>query len=200
MEITTKTKSGDATSEVGRKLGSLISSNINSNKTALDKIAIALYGGLGAGKTTFVQGFARGLGVPENYYITSPTYNIINEYPATIPSNINNDSIINKNIGNQNIDTSKKQGEYLDTLTLYHLDLYRIGSPDELEYIGFDDVVASDKSVIIIEWADIIDSHHKNIIKFDIEIRIEIDHHFNRVISFIPYGLDSLNLLNQFAV
>ncbi|MBF0377528.1 MAG: tRNA (adenosine(37)-N6)-threonylcarbamoyltransferase complex ATPase subunit type 1 TsaE [Desulfamplus sp.] len=199
MEITIKTDSGDTTSEVGRKLGSLISSNINSNNTALDKIAIALYGGLGAGKTTFVQGFARGLGVPENYYITSPTYNIINEYPAIIPSNITTDSIINKNIGNQ-IDTLKKQVQYLDTLTLYHLDLYRIGSPDELEYIGFDDVVASDKSVIIVEWADIIDSYHKNIIKFDIEIRIEIDKDFNRVISFIPYGLDSLNLLNQFAV
>ncbi|MBF0574328.1 MAG: tRNA (adenosine(37)-N6)-threonylcarbamoyltransferase complex ATPase subunit type 1 TsaE, partial [Desulfamplus sp.] len=156
MNIIIRTDSGDATREIGRKLGSLISSSINSNiiannihsnkipseinpnKTALDKIAIALYGGLGAGKTTFVQGFARGLGVPENYYVTSPTYNIINEYPATIPSNITNE---------------KKTNEYLDTLTLYHLDLYRIGSPDELEYIGFDDVAASDKSVIIVEWA-----------------------------------------------
>ncbi len=44
--------------------------------------ALALTGDLGTGKTCFVQGLARGLGVDEGYYITSPTFNIINEYPA----------------------------------------------------------------------------------------------------------------------
>jgi len=43
---------------------------------------IALTGDLGAGKTSFVQGLARGLGVPEDCYVTSPTYTLINEYPA----------------------------------------------------------------------------------------------------------------------
>jgi len=47
-------------------------------------VSIALNGELSAGKTTFVQGFAKGLGVSEKYYITSPTYNIINEYPAGV--------------------------------------------------------------------------------------------------------------------
>ena len=46
---------------------------------------IALTGELGAGKTTFVQGLARGLDVPDSYYVTSPTYNIISEYPGRIP-------------------------------------------------------------------------------------------------------------------
>ena len=45
-------------------------------------ICIALKGELGAGKTTFVQGFAKGLNISEKYYITSPTFNIINIYPA----------------------------------------------------------------------------------------------------------------------
>ncbi len=45
-------------------------------------ICIALKGELGAGKTTFVKGFAKGLKVPEKYTITSPTFNIINIYPA----------------------------------------------------------------------------------------------------------------------
>ena len=43
---------------------------------------LALTGDLGSGKTTFVQGLAKGLDVPDNYYITSPTYTLINEYPG----------------------------------------------------------------------------------------------------------------------
>ncbi len=46
------------------------------------KCIISLYGDLGSGKTSFVQGLAKGLSVPKEYYITSPTYNIINEYPG----------------------------------------------------------------------------------------------------------------------
>ena len=48
-------------------------------------LLIGLSGELGSGKTSFVQGLARGLDVPENYYITSPTYSIIHEYPGRIP-------------------------------------------------------------------------------------------------------------------
>ncbi len=43
---------------------------------------ILLYGELGAGKTTFVQGLAEGLGVPEEVYVSSPTFSLINEYPG----------------------------------------------------------------------------------------------------------------------
>ena len=46
---------------------------------------IALVGELGSGKTLFSQGLARGLEVPETFYITSPTFAIINEYPGRIP-------------------------------------------------------------------------------------------------------------------
>lgn len=46
---------------------------------------IALIGELGSGKTLFSQGLARGLEVPETFYITSPTFAIINEYPGRIP-------------------------------------------------------------------------------------------------------------------
>ena len=42
---------------------------------------LALVGPLGAGKTCFVQGLARGLGIPEKITVSSPTYVLIHEYP-----------------------------------------------------------------------------------------------------------------------
>jgi len=46
---------------------------------------IALTGELGSGKTVLVQGLAAGLDVPADYYITSPTFTFINEYPGRHP-------------------------------------------------------------------------------------------------------------------
>lgn len=69
---TVLTTDQDQTRDIGKRLGKEITKGCK----------IALKGGLGAGKTTFVQGFAKGLGVDEQYYITSPTFNIINQYPA----------------------------------------------------------------------------------------------------------------------
>jgi len=46
---------------------------------------IALTGELGSGKTVFVQGLAAGMEVPADYYITSPTFTFINEYPGRHP-------------------------------------------------------------------------------------------------------------------
>jgi tRNA threonylcarbamoyladenosine biosynthesis protein TsaE len=64
--------------EKTRLIGKIIGQAIDS------KTMIALTGDLGAGKTVFVQGLASGLDVPEDYYVTSPTYTIINEYPGRI--------------------------------------------------------------------------------------------------------------------
>jgi len=43
---------------------------------------VALYGGLGAGKTAFIRGLASGLGIKTN--VSSPTFTIVNEYPGSI--------------------------------------------------------------------------------------------------------------------
>src|SRR5665647_2885496 len=43
---------------------------------------VALTGELGAGKTCLTQGIAAGLGVPDCYVVTSPTFTLINEYPG----------------------------------------------------------------------------------------------------------------------
>ncbi|MCL2402399.1 MAG: tRNA (adenosine(37)-N6)-threonylcarbamoyltransferase complex ATPase subunit type 1 TsaE [Oscillospiraceae bacterium] len=44
---------------------------------------VALYGGLGVGKTAFTRGLAKGLGIDSN--VSSPTFTIVNEYPGNIP-------------------------------------------------------------------------------------------------------------------
>ena len=46
---------------------------------------ICLNGDLGAGKTTLTQAIARGLKVPEKYYVTSPSFSLFHEYPGAIP-------------------------------------------------------------------------------------------------------------------
>jgi len=43
---------------------------------------ICLKGELGAGKTTFVRGLAKGLGIKEGYQVRSPTFTLVNEYPT----------------------------------------------------------------------------------------------------------------------
>jgi tRNA threonylcarbamoyladenosine biosynthesis protein TsaE len=46
---------------------------------------LALIGPLGAGKTTFVQGVARGLDVPADRHVASPTFALVNEHPGRVP-------------------------------------------------------------------------------------------------------------------
>ncbi len=48
-------------------------------------LVFSLIGDLGSGKTMFVQGLARGLGVPEGCYVTSPSFTLIHEYPGRLP-------------------------------------------------------------------------------------------------------------------
>ena len=72
---------------------------------------IAYRGDLGAGKTAFTRGLARGLGASDR--VTSPTYTIVNEY-----------------LGGK--------------MPLFHFDMYRLGSSDELFDIGWEDYLARD--------------------------------------------------------
>ena len=74
MELSLTTTSVSQTRNLGEVLGQSISG----------PLVIALTGDLGSGKTVFVQGLARGLAVPGDYYVTSPSYTLINEYPGRL--------------------------------------------------------------------------------------------------------------------
>ena len=86
---------------------------------------IALAGNLGAGKTTFVQGFAHALGIKEK--IQSPTFVLMKIY---------------------SLDKQKHLKH------LVHIDAYRIETPQELEHLGFRELLKDKDAVILIEWAD----------------------------------------------
>ena len=140
------------TSEDTFKLGQTIAHTLMQNllQQINGSISIALDGELGAGKTTFTQGLAKGLGVPSEYIITSPTFTLINEYPAA-------------------------------PFILYHLDLYRLGSYDELCYIGFEELLEKN-SIIVVEWPQIL---KENGFSFDMNIKFSFDADYNRIIDII---------------
>jgi len=77
--VSSKTQIITHNPEETRNLGVTIGQQIS------QPLIIALTGDLGSGKTVFVQGLAKGLEVPADYYITSPTYTLINQYPGRCP-------------------------------------------------------------------------------------------------------------------
>jgi len=75
QKIDIMTHSVDETRKLGHQIGTLIK----------QPLVIALIGDLGSGKTAFVQGLAKGIEVPDGFYITSPTFTLVNEYPGRYP-------------------------------------------------------------------------------------------------------------------
>jgi len=96
---------------------------------------IAYRGDLGAGKTAFTRGLARGLGCTE--LVTSPTYTIVNEY-----------------LGGR--------------LPLFHFDMYRLRSSDDLWDIGWEDYLERG-GVCAVEWSENVEDALENPIMITIE-------------------------------
>ncbi len=87
--------------------------------------AVLLFGNLGAGKTTFMQGVAKGLGIAKR--ITSPTFLIVRRYE------VNNSKGIER---------------------LYHIDLYRTQTENDLKGLGISEIFEDENATIAIEWSE----------------------------------------------
>ncbi len=116
---------------------------------------VALFGGLGAGKTAFVSGLAQGLGI--HCAVSSPTFALVNHYPGEIP--------------------------------LYHFDMYRIKSWEDLYSIGFFDYLDM-SAILAIEWSENIENalpqgHYR------VEITTEQDAETRKIRIF---GVDALDI------
>ena len=104
------TNSPIETEKVGEALG----------KVLIPGSVLAYEGDLGAGKTAFTRGLARGLGATEQ--VTSPTYTIVNEYLS-------------------------------GRMPLFHFDMYRLASSDDLWDIGWEDYLERG-GVCAVEWSE----------------------------------------------
>ncbi len=129
---------------------------------------VLLFGDLGSGKTTLTQGLCRGLGLPQNEYVRSPSFTLINEYQGAIP--------------------------------IYHIDLYRLDTIQEIETLGLEEILVSGKGVSIVEWAEKLssstnpDAFYGFGIEKRVEIRIEIKSETNRLLKITPVNLDDRTL------
>lgn len=109
-------------------LGEKISSKLNGGEV------LALFGGMGMGKTAFTRGLARGLGVTNG--VSSPTFALVHEYRGR--------------------------------LTVYHFDMFRIESWDDLCSTGFFDDLDSG-GVLVVEWSENIENAlPQNAVKIEI--------------------------------
>ena len=104
------TNSPEGTEAVGQALGKILKPGT----------VLAYEGDLGAGKTAFTRGLARGLGAAEQ--VTSPTYTIVNEYLS-------------------------------GRMPLFHFDMYRLKSSDDLWDIGWEDYLERG-GVCAVEWSE----------------------------------------------
>lgn len=112
-EITTK--SAEETMEWGRKLAQEMRGGE----------VICLRGELGAGKTTFSQGFLRALGIKGA--LTSPTFVVMKQY--------------------------KMKNKALNLSNVYHVDTYRVESHDILD-LGWEEIINDKKNIVLVEWPE----------------------------------------------
>ena len=103
-------------------------------------VIIGLEGDLGGGKTTFLKGFAKGLGIKKK--ILSPTFIILKKFKVqtTTPP--------------PHPPTPSARAPRSKFKVFYHIDCYRIEKPKEILDLGFKEIIADPKNIVSVEWAD----------------------------------------------
>lgn len=121
------TNSAEETKIIGMKLASAI---LKSKKRQERALILKLEGDLGGGKTTFIQGFAKGLGIRQS--VLSPTFILMRRY------SVNHDRYHN----------------------FYHFDCYRLETEadrENLQELGFEKIINSPNNIVAVEWSNKID-------------------------------------------
>ena len=113
-----------------QSLGEDLAKEILAMAPQKNAMVLALQGDLGAGKTTFLQGFAKGLGIKEN--VLSPTFIVMKKFQVT-----NSKSQINSKFK-----------------IFYHFDLYRLESEKDLEFLNLKEIICDPKNIVAIEWPE----------------------------------------------
>jgi tRNA threonylcarbamoyladenosine biosynthesis protein TsaE len=114
------TKSPNQTKE----LGEMLAKEILKAKKRKRSWLLGLRGGLGGGKTTFLQGFAKELGIRKK--ILSPTFLIMRKFQVP--------------------------GSYFRSF--YHIDCYRIQKPKEILNLDFKKIISDPRNIVAVEWSD----------------------------------------------
>jgi tRNA threonylcarbamoyladenosine biosynthesis protein TsaE len=107
-----------------RKIAKELARHFLKQKKNTKAIILGLEGDLGGGKTTFLQGFAKGLGIRSK--ILSPTFVILKKFKI-------------------------RHGRFK---FFYHIDCYRVKQAKEIIDLGFEDIASDPRNIIAVEWAD----------------------------------------------
>jgi tRNA threonylcarbamoyladenosine biosynthesis protein TsaE len=111
-----------------QQLAATIAALVLSEQPSSHACVVTLQGELGAGKTTFTQGFLKSLGIRRT--VTSPTFVLMKRY-------------------------SLKGSHFKNA---YHLDCYRLKNPTELLTLGIKEILSDSRNLVLIEWPENISS------------------------------------------
>lgn len=107
-----------------KKIAKIFAEEVIKTKPGEGAFVVAFKGDLGAGKTTFIQGLAKGLGIRKK--LVSPTFTLLRSYT------IKTDTFT----------------------AVHHFDCYRMGSEQEMKDLGFKKLLNEPKNIILIEWPE----------------------------------------------
>jgi len=118
-------KSTTSSASKTRELGAVFASKVLRSSSRRHALVLALQGDLGTGKTTFTQGFARGLGIRGQ--VLSPTFIIFRRFAVPRRSFFK---------------------------SFFQIDCYRLRKPADLLLVGWKDIVKDPSNIVVLEWPE----------------------------------------------
>ncbi len=118
-----------------KKLAEILAKKILKTPQKKRAFVLRLEGDLGGGKTTFLQGLARGLGIYEK--VLSPTFVIIRKFQLPKPKL-----------------KTRPKSQMSEFRYFYHIDCYRVKKQKEVLDLGFKEIISNPENIVAIEWAE----------------------------------------------